>query len=163
MKLSKNFSLKEMIKSSTAIRLGVDNTPSEFHISNLKDLCVNILQPGREEFGRIDINSGYRSPELCERIGSSKTSNHAFGFAADIEPNDPDETFVTNFMVLKWIAENLEFKELIAEYFDKDDKNAGWVHVAYQEGNNRGTIKLKDKNHNYTHVTLEELTALYEN
>lgn len=160
-KLSKNFSLKELTKSNQAVRFSITNEPTEERINALKDLCENVLQPVRDKFGRINVNSGYRCPELCTKIGSSKTSNHVFGYAADIEPDDADETFITNFECLTWIAENLEFKELIAEYFNVDDKDAGWVHVAYQEGNNKKVIKLKDKKNNYKVVTLDELKELY--
>ncbi len=45
MKLSSNFSLRELTKSQTAERKGIDNTPTEEHIENLKLLCENILQP----------------------------------------------------------------------------------------------------------------------
>lgn len=158
MRLSKNFTLKELTKSSTAVRLGIDNTPNEQQIENLKDLCYNILQPVRNEFGRIAVNSGFRKPELCTAIGSSPRSNHAFAYAADIEPSIEG---VSNFEVLLWIYENLEFKELIAEYFDKDDEDAGWVHVAYQDGNNLKQLKLKDKDHNYQIVSIDYMKKLY--
>ena len=82
-RLSKNFSLSEMVKSSTAERLRVDNSPSDIHLVNLTHLCINILQPVREQFGVITINSGYRSPALNAKVGGSKTSQHCNGQAAD--------------------------------------------------------------------------------
>ena len=86
MKLSNNFSLNEMTKSQTATRKGISNNPSEDHMDNLKELCTNVLQRVRDHFGRVvSISSGYRSPELCEAIVSSKTSQHAKGQAADFE------------------------------------------------------------------------------
>ena len=84
MKLSNNFSLNEMTKSQTATRKGISNNPSEDHMNNLKELCINVLQRVRAHFGRVvSVSSGYRSPELCEALGSSKTSQHAKGQAAD--------------------------------------------------------------------------------
>ena len=157
-KLSDNFTLKEMCKSSTAVRLGIDNTPSEQNILALKSLCVGVLQPARTELGRISVNCGYRSPELCTAVGSNSRSNHAFGFAGDVEADDEG---VSNFDLLLWIYENCEFKELIAEYFDSEDEDAGWVHVAHQAGNNMGVLKLKDKDHNYTVVSIDYLKELY--
>ena len=78
MKLSANFSLAELIKSQTATRKGIDNTPSPGHQDNLKSLCTHVLQPVREHFGRVvTVSSGYRSPELCTAIGSKTTSQHA--------------------------------------------------------------------------------------
>ena len=158
MKLSDNFTLKEMVKSATAVRLGIDNTPSEQNIQALKNLCTGVLQPARLALGRISVNSGYRSPELCTAVGSNPRSNHAFGFAGDVEA---DENGVSNFDLLLWVYENCEFKELIAEYFDSEEEDAGWVHAAYQDGNNKGVLKLKDKDHNYTVVTIDYLKELY--
>ena len=86
MKLSPNFSLKEMTASQTAIRKGINNNPSEDHMNALKALCENVLQKVRDHFGKlVTISSGYRSPDLCEAIGSSKNSQHAKGQAADFE------------------------------------------------------------------------------
>ena len=74
MKLTRNFSLSELIKSDTAIRLGIDNNPNADQIEKLKALCENILRPVRDHFGRVKVTSGYRSPELCAAIGSSVNS-----------------------------------------------------------------------------------------
>ena len=85
MKLSQNFSLRELTKSQTAERKGISNEPSEEHIENLKLLCTKILQPIRDEFGIVSVSSGYRSPDLCVALGSKSTSQHARGQAADFE------------------------------------------------------------------------------
>ena len=76
MNLSRNFSLQELTKSDTAIRRGIDNEPNADQIDKLKMLCENILQPVRDQFGRVKVTSGYRSPELCIAIGSSISSQH---------------------------------------------------------------------------------------
>ena len=60
MELSRNFSLQELIKSDTAIRLDINNNPSSGQIEKLKALCENILQPVRDHFGRVKITSGFR-------------------------------------------------------------------------------------------------------
>ena len=83
MKLSRNFSLSELIKSDTAIRLGIDNNPNADQIEKLKLLCENILQPVRDHFGRVTVTSCFRSPELCVKIGSSLNSQHTKAEAAD--------------------------------------------------------------------------------
>ena len=61
----------------TAIRKGIDNEPNADQIDKLKALCENILQPVRDQFGRVKVTSGYRSPELCVAIGSSLNSQHS--------------------------------------------------------------------------------------
>ena len=73
MKLSPNFSVRELTKSQTAERKGIDNTPTEEHLENLKLLCENILQPVRDEWGVVSVSSGYRSPELCVAIWQLRT------------------------------------------------------------------------------------------
>ena len=134
-RLSKNFALSEMVKSATAERLNVDNSPSDIHLVNLTHLAIHILQPVRDEFGVITINSGYRSPALNAKVGGSKTSQHCNGQAADFEsfstPN-PD--------LAKWIANNLEFDQLILEFYDGVNPNSGWVHCSYNLMGNRKKI-----------------------
>ena len=134
-RVSKNFALSEMTKSATAERLGVDNSPSTIHLVNLTHLAIHILQPVRDQFGVITINSGYRSPALNAKVGGSKTSQHCNGQAADFEsfstPN-PD--------LAKWIAKNLDFDQLILEFYDGKDPNSGWVHCSYNLMGNRKKI-----------------------
>ena len=83
MNLSRNFSLQELIKSDTAIRMDIDNNPNADQIEKLKALCENILQPVRDHFGRVKVTSGYRSVALCQAIKSSVNSQHAKAEAAD--------------------------------------------------------------------------------
>ena len=134
-RVSKNFALSEMVKSATAERLNVDNSPSDIHLVNLTHLAIHILQPVRDQFGVITINSGYRSPALNAKVGGSKTSQHCNGQAADFEsfstPN-PD--------LAKWIANNLEFDQLILEFYDGVNPNSGWVHCSYNLMGNRKKI-----------------------
>ena len=85
MNLSRNFTLQELTKSDTAIRLNIHNEPNGDQIDKLKQLCENVLQPVRDQFGRVKVTSGYRSPELCRAIGSSENSQHAKAEAADFE------------------------------------------------------------------------------
>ena len=77
MNLSRNFTLQELIKSDTAIRLDINNNPNSGQIEKLKALCENILQPVRDHFGRVKVTSGFRSEQLCIKIGSSVNSQHA--------------------------------------------------------------------------------------
>ena len=58
MQLSKNFSLRELTRSQTAIRKGIKNEPDQEQLMNLVALTVKILQPCRDQFGSININSG---------------------------------------------------------------------------------------------------------
>ena len=134
MKLSNNFSLNELTKSQTAERKGIDNTPSAEHQENLRSLCTHVLQPIRDHFSRVvSVSSGYRSPELCTAIGSKITSQHAKGEAADFEIFG-----VSNKELADWIHYNLNYDQLILEYWKgEDDPNSGWVHCSYSENQKR--------------------------
>ena len=128
MKLSNNFSLKEMTASQTAERKGISNNPSEDHMNALKELCENVLQKVRDHYGKVvSISSGYRSPELCVAIGSSVNSQHAKGQAADFEVFG-----LSNAELCKYIAEHLEYDQLILEYHNIGETNSGWIHCSYR-------------------------------
>lgn len=137
MQLSKNFSLKELTASQTAARMGLNNNPSEDHMNNLKTLCEKVLQPIRDHYGKVvTVSSGYRSPELCTKIGSSVNSQHSKGEAADFEIYG-----VSNAELCKWIANNLKFDQMILEFHNLDEPNSGWIHCSYKnEEDNRNQI-----------------------
>ena len=138
MKLSENFSLKELTKSQTAVRKGINNEPGTAEIENLIHLAESVLQPVRDHFGKsVMISSGYRSPELCEAIGSSTKSQHARGEAADSEIAGVD-----NKELATWISKNTEFDQLILEFYNEGDPNSGWVHCsAVMEGPRKQVLK----------------------
>ena len=136
MKLSKNFSLKELTRSQTAIRHGIDNSPTLDQLVCLTALTTAILQPIREVHGRVDINSGLRVLELNRKIGSSDSSQHVLGMAADLECPSID-----NLKLAQWIEENLKFDQLILEFYEKGEPTSGWIHVSYNnQGENRGRV-----------------------
>ena len=131
MNLSENLTLAEVIKSSTAKRLGIDNTPTDQHLENLKLIAKHIFQPIREHFNKpINVSSGYRSKALNDATpGSSATSQHCSGEALDLD-QDSMNTGVTNKMVFEFIKNNLNFDQLIWEF--GTDQNPDWVHVSYE-------------------------------
>ena len=130
MNLTQNFTLNEMYESTTAIRLGIDNTPSDIVIKNLLLLCKKVLQPLREHMDEsIKVSSGYRNPELNKKIGGSKSSQHCLGQAADISCGERTAE------MYEYIKNNLIFDQLIWEF--GTDENPAWVHVSYSSTNNR--------------------------
>ena len=131
MNLSANFSLKEMTRSDAATRLGLNNTPDDEAIDNLKTLCDKVLQPVREHFGKsVTVNSAYRSPESNAAVGGSKTSDHCKGQAADIEIAG-----IANAELAQWIMDNLDYTQLILEFYTQGIPDSGWVHVSYDPNN----------------------------
>ena len=134
--LSKNLSLAEVIKSTTARRLGIDNTPDEWTTENLKQVAINVFQPLRDAFKcPIYVSSGYRSSELNTAIGGSKRSQHVEGRALDLDADVFGRC--TNSEIFRYILNNLTFDTLIWEF--GDDDNPDWVHVSFvYDGINRG-------------------------
>lgn len=130
-KLSQNLSLHEVTRSSTAKRLGIDNTPTPEHLQNLILLAQKIFEPIRAHFGKpIGVSSGYRSRALnAATPGSSTTSQHSTGEALDLD-QDMMGTGITNKQVFDFIRNNLEFDQLIWEY--GTDREPDWVHVSYE-------------------------------
>ena len=126
MKLSANFTLKELTKSDIAIRKGISNEPNTDEIEKLKLLCETILQPVRDKFGPVTVTSGYRSPELCQAIGSSVNSQHTKAEAVDFEVEGVD-----NADVAYWIKDNIpNWDQMILEFYILGQPNSGWIHCS---------------------------------
>ena len=134
--ISKHISDREGVYSITATRRGIDNTPSEEHLENMKLLAEKIFEPLRKWVGGpIRINSFYRGPELNKAIGGSSKSQHCKGQAMDI---DDTGCHKTNAEMYAWIKDNVDFDQMIWEF--GDDENPNWVHVSYvspEENRNR--------------------------
>ena len=125
MKLSANFSLNEFISSETALRRGIDNTPSAEVLANLKALCENIMQPLRDWYGKpINITSGYRSPALNRSIKGAANSDHMRGQAVDFTL--PKEDYPK---VFEWLRNNVQFTQIIDEF------GFSWIHISYDAKN----------------------------
>jgi hypothetical protein len=131
MNLTANFTLEELVKSETALRHDMNNTPGEVEIANLKTLCEKVLQPIRDHFQKgVKVNSGYRSPDVNSKVGGSRTSDHCRGQASDIEiPGTPNADLAV------WIMENLDYTQLILEFYTPGVPDSGWVHVSYDPTN----------------------------
>jgi zinc D-Ala-D-Ala carboxypeptidase len=135
MRLSKNFTLAEFTKSQTATRRGIDNTPEGEHMEAAKELFENVVQSVRDQFGVTVINSGYRGPELNEAVGGSSNSQHCKGQAVDIECPG-----TANYELASWIEQNLDFDQLILEFYTPGIPDSGWVHVSYKPEGNRKSV-----------------------
>jgi len=131
--LTKNFTLEELTKSETALRFDLDNEPNDEQLANLVALCECVLQPVRDHFGKgVKVNSGLRTPEVNAKVGGSKTSDHCKGMAADIEIPG-----VANAELAHWIADNLEYRQVILEFYTPGIPDSGWVHVSYNPADNK--------------------------
>lgn len=141
MNLTTNFTLNELTQSETALRKGLDNAPTQDVISALQTLAVNVLQPVRDHYGRgVKVNSGYRSPEVNASVGGSKTSDHCKGQAADIEIPG-----VANAELAAYIRDELQFTQLILEFYTPGVPDSGWVHVSYDPANLKKQVMTATK------------------
>jgi len=128
-KLTQNFSLEEMIASSTAKAKKIDNTPNNEVKANLKKLCEEVLQPIRNKYGRaITVTSGYRSPKLNAAIGGVKNSQHLLGQAADIKCTGTTKAVLFNLIKDMIKKGEITVGQLIWEYGTKQEPS--WIHVS---------------------------------
>lgn len=138
MLLSPHFSLWEMTHSQTATRLNLDNTPDATAIDALGVLARHILEPVRAHFNcPFRPQSAYRSPALNRAIDGSAKSRFCFGEAADIELPRID-----NLALARWITGNLQFDQLILEFYHTDKPHAGWVHISCRAAHGRNRQQI---------------------
>ena len=139
--LSENFTLPQLCYSETAAINGINNNPDEITVNNLRTLSENILEPIKNEFGNVQINSGYRGEALNNMVGGVASSQHLSGEAVDIKVPG-----VSNWDLACWCKDNLNYDQLILENCTnlEKDPSSGWVHISHSKNNNRNeclTIK----------------------
>jgi zinc D-Ala-D-Ala carboxypeptidase len=128
MRISKHISFEEATLSPTALRLGIDNTPNEEILANMKLVAERCFEPIRNWYGKpIKVNSFYRCDALNKAVKGSATSQHVQGKAMDISTG----TKAGNKLIYEWAKNNLIFDQLINEY------DYAWVHISYNKNNNR--------------------------
>ena len=151
-KISNYVSYREVVRSATAIRKGINNTPNESQLDRIITLANKVFDPLRVWCGgRVKINSVFRSKELNSKIGGSKTSQHMANKGAAIDIDDIYR-HKTNLEMFHYIKDNLEFDQLIAEF--PVDGQPRWIHVSYNEGRNRGRVMIATKRDGKTHYVL---------
>lgn len=140
MQISKHLTLEELTFSATAVKLGIQNVPTQNQINNLKIVADKVFEPMREHFGvPIKINSGFRIQNLNVAIGGSGTSQHCGGQALDLGLFKDSK--ITKADLYAYILNNLDFDQLIWEF--GTSKEPDWVHVSYvsKEKNRRQVLK----------------------
>ena len=150
--ISPHFSYREMTRSDTALRLCIDNTPTPEHLNNLVLVCVHILEPVRNVFGPVRVNSGYRSLALNMSVNPltstiDKLSKHCTGQAVDFEVDG-----ISNYELAVWCSKNLpDFDKIILEFYTPGQPNSGWVHGQY--------LLDKQRKETYTAVRVNNKTT----
>ncbi len=145
MKKHKYFELAEFIRSDTAKKKGIDNTPTFQAVDNLNELVETILDPLREAYGMpISVSSGYRCERLNKAVGGSATSVHMKGLAADLQVGGSFNKFRD--FVVSWVKENgIKFDQILLESNRKT--GAKWIHIGLYSNTwqQRCQIKVMEK------------------
>ena len=135
--MTQSFSIRELTYSDTAIRLGIDNTPTDEILKNLQNVIQFILEPISNNFdSQIMITSGYRSPALCQAIGSKPTSQHTLGMAVDFEILGTPNKEVSD-----WIVNHLDYDQCILEFWTPSEANSGWIHCSFSSNNRKQYLR----------------------
>ncbi len=150
MNLSPHFTLAEAMRSQTASRAEIDNTPPSDVIPALRNTASHILEPIRLHFGiPFSPSSWFRCLELNRLLKSKDTSQHIRGEAVDVElPGVPNRELA------RWVSSNLEFDQLILEFHKKSDPASGWVHISWVPDNRRTEVLTMGKG--YVDIGLPE-------
>lgn len=138
-----NFTIAEMVSSSTAARLRIDNTPPSTVKVHLTE-TITLLESIRAEWGKyceennlgtpaIRVSSGYRCPALNKAVGGVKTSAHVAGYAADLVPVNGKQDEFERFMSEVFAGNGYAYDQIIVE----KSKSARWVHVGYKSPDGR--------------------------
>ena len=122
----RHFSFKEMIRSATAEKQGIDNMPKEIGIiDNLDQLIEQVLEPLRVAMCfPVVISSGYRCKELNKAVGGVTNSLHMQGRAADINCGKTRNQLIYDWLKAHRDSGALPIRELLWE------QSGTWVHVA---------------------------------
>lgn len=130
---TKNFSYDELINSTTAKRLGLDNTPTPEEKEKLRKLAQEILQPIRDAWrSPIIVNSAFRSEKVNKAVGGVPNSQHRLGEAADITIGGKERNRKLFNFIYKLINQGkIKVGQLIDEY------NYSWIHVSLPRSNGK--------------------------
>jgi hypothetical protein len=148
-KLSTHFTVREFLRSETAARRGIDNTPPQEVLHALERTAVNLEAVRRLLGVPIHISSGYRCLALNRAIRSNDTSAHVRGLAVDF---DAPEYGPPLDICRAIYASDIQYDQLIYEHT--------WVHIAWAAagtGVRRQTLTLI-RGGSYAHGLVAEAT-----
>ena len=139
-RLSPHFTLSELTQSGTALRLGIDNVPTQRDAECLRALCTAVLEPLRQRFGRLIVTSGYRCARLNEAVGGVPASQHLSGEAADLHMSSVAQAR----RIIAYAQEQqLPFDQMIVERVLGN--GTCWLHVSHttRRTNRRQVLEIK--------------------
>ena len=126
--ISEHISYNEATQSPTALRFGIENTPTEHQLFAMRIVANACFEPLRDWYNKpIKINSFFRCTLLNQKVGGSSISQHCKGEAIDLSAGSKEE----NKKLFDWCKANLVWDQLINEY------DYSWVHISFRQGQNR--------------------------
>ena len=133
--MTEHFTLNEFLRSDTATRYKIDNTPNKEQLENI-EFVAEQLEIIRSYYKKpMIITSGFRTKELNTLLKGSKTSQHMQGLAVDINLKSKEENKIFFNLVNKLIQEKkIKVYQLIDEY------NYKWVHIGFSKTNPKGQV-----------------------
>lgn len=134
-RLTRYFTLWELVRSDTAQAKGISNFPTFEICDHLLLLTREILDPMREAWGGpLEVTSGYRCKALNKAVGGVANSAHLEGWAVDIRPTDKRRTAKFILWAAGWLEDNgIAFDQAI----DEQVKGDRWLHIALYSNDGR--------------------------
>lgn len=156
-RISKHITYAEAVKSQTAVRYGIDNTPAADTLIKMRYVAEETFEPTRLHFnGPLYISSFFRCETLNARIGGASSSQHVEGEAIDIDGDVFDTA--SNKQIFAFIYNNLHFDQLIWEY--GTDNNPDWVHVSKTMNHDRNQVLRAVRGRGYVELSREDIEKL---
>ena len=157
----KYFTISEMLRSDTALKMRIWNGATLEHEENMRALIENLLDPLRELYGHpIEVSSGYRCPKLNAAVNGAINSQHMRGEAADIYALcSVSSALSENLKLAQLIAASGNFDQMILEEVGPNDLNPRWIHVSYKRNgwNRRNILKKVAGKAGFVTVSVKEL------
>lgn len=139
--MTPHFALAELTHSQTADRLGLDNTPPAWVLTNLKRLADGLEQVRKLTGKPISVSSGYRSPSVNQAVGGAAKSQHVDGNAADIIC--PAFGSV-NTLVSAIAKSDIQYDQCISE-FVRADGTGGWCHISFSDKPRKQALVINER------------------
>lgn len=141
MNVSPHFTIDEVTRSQMAARHRppIDNALPPQYLLRAKTAAINLLEPVRCEYGKpFTPSSWYRSPKLNKAVGGSAKSQHMSAYAIDFEVPG-----ISNLEVVGFMVRNLDYDQIILEFYNGIDENSGWIHASYvsRQENRRNVLQ----------------------
>ena len=154
---------REVIRSQTAKRKGLSNTPTDKQLARIKTIAIEVFEPLRKYMRHaIYISSCFRSSALNKAIGGAKGSQHMANNGAAMDLDGQIFGSANNCEIGDYIRENLDFDQLIYEGWDEDYHDYAWVHVSYvspEKNRNQVLIMSRDEKGNVKYQAFKDLNV----